>query len=80
MSVKQIRNENFRPFIDSEGFFDGGGLVEPPNINNDKNKLWHERLEPHMRLYHHNTLSSARRHANFINIRFVLFEDEISVV
>ncbi|KAG5667431.1 hypothetical protein PVAND_015411 [Polypedilum vanderplanki] len=25
--------------------------------------------EPHLRLYHHNTLSSARRHANFVNVK-----------
>lgn len=69
MSIKQVRNENFRPFIDEEGFFNGSGLTDPPNLEENKDKLWHENLEPHMRLYHHNTLSSARRHANFVNVR-----------
>lgn len=72
MSIKQVRNENFKPFIDDEGFFDGEGLIEPPQLRCNKDKLWYENLEPHMRLYHHNTLSSARRHANFVNVRFVL--------
>lgn len=77
MSIKRIRNENFEPVIKSEGYFQNRGLDKPPtlrNINNRKEmarmeKIWHETLEPHLRLYHHNTLSSARRHANFINIR-----------
>lgn len=67
MSIKQVRNENFRPFIDREGFFKGRELVEPPTSSGEK--LWHENLEPFVRLYHHNTLSSARRHANFVNVR-----------
>lgn len=74
MSIKQVRNENFKPSIDDEGFFEGGGLPEPPDFNSNKDKLWYDNLEPHMRLYHHNTLSSARRHANFINVRFAVFK------
>lgn len=69
MSIKKVRNENFRPFIEEEGIFKGCGLTDPPNYNEKSDKLWHENLEPHMRLYHHNTLSSARRHANFVNLR-----------
>lgn len=71
MSIKRIRNENFQPNIDEEGFFNGTGLVEPPNINAKENS-WCENLNTCNRLYHHNTLSSARRHANFINCRFVI--------
>lgn len=67
MSIKQVRNGNFQPFIEEEGFFEGRGLDAPPNFN--EQKLWHEEIPPHLRLYHHNTLSSSRRHANFINVR-----------
>lgn len=72
MSIKKVRNEHFEPFIDREGFFNGTGLAKPPSIDEDEKKLWYENLEPHVRLYHHNTLSSTRRHANFYNIRKVL--------
>ena len=77
MSIKRIRNENFEPFINDEGFYKDRGLDRPPSLQNlkkeeemmSKGKMWHENLNPHMRLYHHNTLSSARRHANFMNVR-----------
>lgn len=68
MSIKQVRNDNFQPRIEEEGFFNGTGLNEPPPHDGNE-KLWHESLEPHKRLFYHNTLSSARRHANFVNIR-----------
>jgi hypothetical protein len=70
MSIKQVRNERHEPFIDQEGFFVDSGLVAPPSNEHAKdNKIWHESLKPHLRLYHHNTLSSARRHANFVNVK-----------
>ena len=77
MSIKRVRNENFKPFIDDEGFFQSRGLDCPPTLKNLNKKdekakkeiIWHENLETHSRLYFHNTLSSARRHANFINVR-----------
>lgn len=69
MSLKQVRNENYRPFIDQEGFFSGCELVEPPTAKERNEMLWHEKLEPFERLFYHNTLSSARRHANFFNLK-----------
>lgn len=71
MSIKQVRNANFQPFIEEEGFFEGVGLIAPPHYNGNRYELWYEKLQPYTRLYHHNTLSSARRHANFINVRLV---------
>ncbi|KAL7015760.1 hypothetical protein ACKWTF_016658 [Chironomus riparius] len=77
MSIKRIRNENFEPFINNEGFYKDRGLDRPPSIQNlkkeeemiRKGKAWYESLDPHFRLYYHNTLSSARRHANFMNVK-----------
>ncbi|CRL07755.1 CLUMA_CG020709, isoform A [Clunio marinus] len=70
MSIKKIRNEKFHPFIKSEGVFIGNGLSEPPTVKFiEKEKLWHENLEPRLRLFYHNTLSSTRRHANFMNVK-----------
>lgn len=64
MSIKKVRNVNFKPFIEHEGFFDGPGLVEPPLTGA---KMWYENLPISVRLFHHNTLVTARRHANFVN-------------
>lgn len=71
MSIKLVRNENYKPFIEEEGFFDGTGLVEPPEFKQNNDKYWYEGIETHLRLYHHNTLSSSRRHANFVNVKWV---------
>lgn len=65
MSIKLVRNKSFEPFIDREGFY----IEKPPTVNKNGDKIFHEKLEPNERLFHHNTLSSARRNANFINVR-----------
>lgn len=69
MSIKKIRNENFDPYIDEEGYFKDGftlhssyGKDTPTSVQTIQ-----ENLKPHMRLFYHNTLSTARRHANFMN-------------
>jgi hypothetical protein len=79
MSIKRIRNENFQPNIEDEGFFNGPGLVVPPTEGADE-KSWCENLKIYQRLYHHNTLSSARRHANFVNCRFAEQSNKIDSI
>jgi hypothetical protein len=63
MSIKQVRNENFQPFIEDEGFF------VSPSQHERREQVSGEKFEVHERLNNHNTLSSARRHAGFINTR-----------
>lgn len=72
MSIKLVRNENYKPFIETEGYYDGTGLDEPPDFKSNDDKYWYEGIETHLRLYHHNTLSSSRRHANFVNVKWVV--------
>lgn len=72
MSIKQIRNYNYFPNIDEEGIF-VGEIKEPPLSEEGKsNNFWQKGLEPYVRLHFHNTLSSARRQANFINIKSLI--------
>lgn len=69
MSIKLLRNENYQPIIDKEGFFESTGLPVPPNYQDSDEKLWYENLKICERIYYHNTLSSARRHTNFHNCK-----------
>lgn len=72
MSIKQIRNYKFFPNIHEEGIF-AGPISDPPvKIHDTKKNVWHKGLEPSVRLFFHHTLSSARRHANFINIKSLI--------
>lgn len=71
MSIKQIRNYNYFPEIYEEGFF-AAAIREPPVKEDKKKAVWHKGLEPYARLFSHHTLSSARRHANFINIKSLI--------
>ena len=69
MSIKRVRNENYQPIIEKEGFFQSSGLPVPPYYEDSEEKLWYDKLKIHERIYYHNTLSSARRHANFHNFK-----------
>ncbi|CAO1344003.1 unnamed protein product [Diamesa hyperborea] len=69
MSIKRVRNENYQPVIEKEGFYESTGLPVPPYYEDGEEKLWYENLKIHERIYYHNTLSSARRHANFHNYK-----------
>lgn len=69
MSIKKVRNKNFDPYIDQEGFFKDGTILHTSVGKDTPSSVQtiQDDIKPHMRLFYHNTLSSARRHANFVN-------------
>lgn len=60
--VKLIRNIEYHPFIDREGYFEKS-LPIPPHLTADK--FWFEKLLPHERMFYQQTLNSTRRFARF---------------
>lgn len=71
MSIKKVRNEKLEPYIDEEGYFKDSTQAESSfgkdTPSSDQQLI--ETYKPHMRLFNHKTLSSARRHANFVNTK-----------
>lgn len=69
--VKLIRNYEPIPYIFDEGSFNKSLPVPLSIISNDKKKNhhhWSHGLSPHDRMFYHQTLTSARRSANFKSI------------
>ncbi|XP_035906891.1 protein C1orf194 [Anopheles stephensi] len=62
--VKRERNEEHIPFIDGEGSY-RKTLPTPPEPH--PSKRWSDSLPPNERVFYHQTLSSARRAAHFVN-------------
>lgn len=70
MSVKQVRNKNYIPCLEVEGYFE----KHPPEpttyqeaIKPEQIELWSWKLTPYERMFYHHTLSSTRRIAKFQN-------------
>lgn len=63
--IKLIRNHEPIPYVFDEGSFDKPLPCPPKPAINDKHKNWSHGLFPHDRLFYHQTLTSARRSANF---------------
>ncbi len=71
MSVKQVRNKNYLPRVDGEGYFVDKKPPEPvthqATDDPEKIELWARELSPCDRMFYHHTLSSTRRIAKFQN-------------
>ncbi|XP_055386350.1 protein CFAP276 [Condylostylus longicornis] len=60
----RIRNLEYLPILDSEGFFTKK-LPEPPKRCKENCKFWYDGLQPYERLYYHQTLNAVRKSARF---------------
>lgn len=77
MAIEQVRNLHYIPNINAEGEF----TKELPSPNNSSSEDW-SRCEssPHKRMFYHQTLSSARRSANFKNYQHLIPQDSLDII
>lgn len=75
-AIEEVRNEGYLPFIQKEGLF-FKDLPHPPNSDCDS---WSYSIPPHERLFFHQTLSSARKAANFHNYHALVPRDSLDIV
>lgn len=62
--VKLVRNPYPVPKLSREGTWIAGGPVLSPNVCPDERR-WYSKVEPHERLFSHQTLTSARRDCRY---------------
>ena len=63
-TVKLVRNPHPVPDLSREGRWSAGGPVLGQNVCSEERR-WYSKVEPHERLFSHQTLTSARRDCRY---------------